>query len=108
MSVRWLSLAACWAARRSCRSTLFHPPRSSAEAAEFPRQSTHSEISHKGTKLRPQRTQKAEPIFRKNFCAFCERSFMPFVAYLWYYCGMPEALGMVECRGLVAMIEAAD
>jgi microcompartment protein CcmL/EutN len=40
-----------------------------------------------------------------NLCAFC--------AFLWHYLPhwrelMPEALGMVECRGLVAMIEAAD
>src|SRR6185369_10669125 len=47
MSVRWLSLAACSVARRSCRSTLFHPPHSSAEEVEFRPQFTHSEISHK-------------------------------------------------------------
>ncbi len=40
------------------------------------------------------------------FCAYCGLFLLLFVAIGGEL--MPEALGMVECRGLVAMIEAAD
>src|SRR6185503_19481733 len=121
MWARWLSLAACSAARQSCRSTPFHPLRLSDGAGESPRPFIPSAISHKGIKLRSQKAQsfahkkhkKQNPFFRKTFVLFVGEALcflLPSFATIWASGrnSMPEALGMVECRGLVAMIEAAD
>jgi microcompartment protein CcmL/EutN len=78
--------------------------------AGYPRQFIPYEISPQKAQRRPPKAQ-AEPFIRKALVPFVVffvllRSGFVTIAELEEL--MPEALGMVECRGLVAMIEAAD